>query len=92
MRFRKSSLMLKLIILIVAVYSTVTLVSLQSQIIEKENEAADLTLAINSTELENQRLEDEIANVDTEEGIMEIARNKLGLVRGGEIVFHDVGN
>ena len=45
MRFRKSSLMLKLIILIVAVYSTVTLVSLQSQISEKKAEAADLTLA-----------------------------------------------
>ena len=92
MRFRKSSLMLKLIILIVAVYSTVTLVSLQSQISEKKAEAADLTLAIGSTELENQRLEDEIANVDTEEGITEIARNKLGLVNEGEIVFYDVGN
>ena len=92
MRFRKSSLMLKLIILIVAVYSTVTLVSLQSQISEKKAEAADLTLAIGSTELENQRLEDEIANVDTEEGITEIARNKLGLVNEGEMVFYDVGN
>ena len=69
MRFRKSSLMLKLIILIVAV-----------------------TLAIGSTELENQRLEDEIANFDTEEGITEIARNKLGLVNEGEMVFYDVGN
>ena len=92
MRFRKSSLMLKLIILIVAVYSTVTLVSLQSQISEIKAEAADLTLAIGSTELENQRLEDEIANVDTEEGITEIARNKLGLVNEGEMVFYDVGN
>lgn len=92
MRFRKSSLMLKLIILIVAVYSTVTLVSLQSQNSEKKAEAADLTLAIGSTELENQRLEDEIANADTEEGITEIARNKLGLVNEGEMVFYDVGN
>ena len=92
MRFRKSSLMLKLIILIVAVYSTVTLVSLQSQISEKKAEAADLTLAIGSTELENQRLEDEITTVDTEEGITEIARNKLGLVNEGEMVFYDVGN
>ena len=92
MRFRKSSLMLKLIILIVAVYSTVTLVSLQSQISEEKAEAADLTLAIGSTELQNQRLEDEIANVDTEEGITEIARNKLGLVNEGEMVFYDVGN
>ncbi len=92
MRFRKSSLILKFIILIVAVYSTVTLVSLQSQISEKKAEAADLTLAIGATELENQRLEDEIANVDTEEGITEIARNKLGLVNEGEMVFYDVGN
>ena len=92
MRFRKSSLILKFIILIVAVYSTVTLVSLQSQISEKKAEAADLTLASGATELENQRLEDEIANVDTEEGITEIARNKLGLVNEGEMVFYDVGN
>ncbi len=91
MTVRKSSLILKLILLAVAVYATVTLANLQSQIRDKKAQAADLTVSISATELENQRLEDEIANVDTPEGITEIARNKLGLVTDGEIVFHDVG-
>ena len=40
MKFVKSSLLVKLVILILVVYATVTLVRLRSQINEKEAEAA----------------------------------------------------
>ena len=42
MKFVKSSLLVKLVILILVVYATVTLVRLRSQINEKEAEAAGL--------------------------------------------------
>ena len=44
MKFVKSSLLVKLVILILVVYATVTLVRLRSQINEKEAEAAGLTI------------------------------------------------
>ena len=91
MKFKKSSLWIKLVILVLVVYATVTLVSLQSQIANKREEIAELEKSIAAAEQEKLRLEDAIANMDTDEGVEEIARSKLGLVSPGEIIFQDVG-
>ncbi|MDD3164963.1 MAG: septum formation initiator family protein [Oscillospiraceae bacterium] len=58
---------------------------------EKKAEKESLSARLTTIELENERLQDEIANVSSPEGITEIARNKLGLVTDGEVVFYDVG-
>ena len=92
MKFVKSSLLVKLVILILVVYATITLVSLRSQISEQNAEAARLTSSIAAAEQENGRLEDAIANVDTDAGIEAIAREKLGMVSKDEIVFVDVSD
>ena len=92
MRFKRSSLVTKLLILVLVVYATVTLVSLQSQVAEKNAEAAKLESSIAATEQDNQRLQQAIDALGTDEGVEEVARRKLGLVSEGEIVFYDVGN
>ena len=92
MKFVKSSLLVKLIILIVVVYATVTLVSLRRQITEKQAEAAQLTSSITSAEQENSRLNDAIETIDTDAGVEAVAREKLGMVAEGEIVFEDVSD
>ena len=92
MKFVRSSLLVKLILLIVVVYATVTLVSLRKQITEKNSEAAALTGSITAVEQENGRLQEAIDNLDTDAGIEDAAREKLGMVSEGEIIFKDVGN
>ena len=92
MKFVKSSLLVKLIILIVVVYATVTLMSLRRQITAKQAEAAQLTSSITSAEQENSRLTDAIENIDTDAGVEAVAREKLGMVAEGEIVFEDVSD
>lgn len=92
MRFKRSSLVTKLLILVLMVYAIVTLVSLQNQVEEKNAEAAALESSIAATQQENQRLQQAIDALDTDEGVEEVARRKLGLVAEGEIVFYDVGN
>ena len=92
MKFVKSSLLVKLVILIVVVYATVTLMSLRRQITEKQAEAAQLTSSITSAEQENSRLNDAIENIDTDAGVEAVAREKLGMVGEGEIVFQDVSD
>lgn len=89
MKFKKSSLLVKLVILILLVYSTVTLVSLQNQLQDKKAEAAQLTAEAQQLQQDNLDLQERIDNLSTDEGIEEVARNKLGLVRDGEIVFYD---
>ena len=92
MKFVRSSLLVKLVILIVVVYAVVTLVSLRSQIADKTAEAAALTSSITAVEQKNGKLEEAIANADSDEGVTAIAREKLGMVSNGEIVFKDVGD
>ena len=92
MKFRKSSLLVKLVVLIIIVYSTVTLVSLNNQLQDKRAEAAVLTEEAQQLQQENIDLQERIDNLSTDEGIEEVARNKLGLVKDGEIVFYDNGD
>ena len=92
MKFVRSSLLVKLVLLIVVVYATVTLVSLRSQISAKNAEAASLTGSITAAEQENERLQDAIDNLDTDAGVEAVAREKLGMVSDNEVVFRDVRN
>lgn len=92
MKFVKSSLLVKLLILILVVYATITLVNLRAQISGKESEAAALTSSIAATEQENGRLQDAIDEMDTDAGVENVARDQLGMVGQDEIVFQDVSD
>ena len=91
MKFVKSSLLVKLILLILVVYATVTLVSLRQQINEKNEQETTLTGSIASTTQENNRIQDAIDALGTDEGVEAVARDKLGMVDEGDIIFYDVG-
>lgn len=92
MRFKRSSLLTKVLILVLVVYATVTLVSLQSQVTEKEAQIESLQQAITTAQQENLRLEQNINALGTDEGVEAVARQKLGLVAPDETIFYDVGN
>ena len=91
MKLVKSSLLVKLVILILVVYSTVTLVSLRKQITEKNEQEAILNSSIAATQQENNRIQDSIDALGTDAGVEAVARDKLGMVDEGDIVFYDVG-
>ena len=91
MKIRKASIITKLIVIILIGYAAVTLIGLNSRIqsaekakIELEKKAADLAER-------NAKLEHYILNSKDPETIKSVAREKLGLVMPGEIVFYDVG-
>ena len=90
MKFTKSSLLVKIVILVLVVYATVTLVRLRSQISEKNTEATELTSSIVSTQQENDRLQEEIDALSTDEGLEQVARDEMDMVGEGELVFEDV--
>ncbi len=92
MKFRRSSLLTKAIVILLFVAAAITLVTLQTQLTEKEAELAVLEQQAADISQDNQRLEDAIAAAGTDEGIMTIAREKLGMVEKNEIVFYDIGN
>ena len=91
MKLVKSSLRVKLVIQILVVYATVTLVSLRKQITEKNEQEAILNSSIAATQQENNRIQDPIDALGTDAGVEAVARDKLGMVDEGDIVFYDVG-
>ncbi len=91
MKFKKTSLWIKLLMLVLVVYAAITLVSLQPQIDAAQSQAALLAESKSALEQENQELRDDIANMDTDEGVEKIARSKLGMRYNGEIDFRDAG-
>ena len=91
MKLVKSSLLVKLVILILVVYATVTLVSLRKHITEKNEQEAILNSSIAATQQENNRIQDSIDALGTDAGVEAVARDKLGMVDEGDIVFYDVG-
>ena len=90
-KFRRSSLLTKVVVLLVVVSATVILVSQRSQI--RSNQAQCQELAGQAAELqqENQNLQTGIDGLDSDDSVKKIARDKLGLVGKGEIIFSDVG-
>lgn len=92
MRLRKSSLITKLILLAVMVYAIVTVVTLQTRINQLREAREALAQQVAAAEQDNRQMEEEIANLNTDEAIKAIARERLNLVEDGEMIFVDSGN
>ena len=92
MKLKKSTLLTKLIILILAVYATITLLSLQTRIQQVQEQTAALQSQVDAVTQDNSRLEAEIQRAGTEEALEEFARSRLGYVYDGEIIFQDIGD
>ena len=89
MRFKKTSLLTKLIILVVAVYALVTLVRLQDKITDANREVRQLEEQVLYAEQEYALVEQDLDELGSDKSGKKIARARLGMVEAGEIIFHD---
>ena len=92
MRIKKAGIITKLVILILMVYATVSLFSLQARIDEAEVEKTALIKDVQEKTAGNTALEYEIEHSTDPKTVEDIARNKLGLLLPGERVIYDVSN
>lgn len=91
MKFKRSPLLTKLLITLLAIAATVTLVVLQGQLSEKEQQLEELERQAAISREENQRLQDAIDAVGTDAGYADMARQD-GMASEGEIIFYDIGD
>ena len=89
MRFKKTSFLTKLLLLIVAGYAVYTLVRLQDRIQIARQTVSDLEAQVVDAEQDNAQLEQDLKDIDSDRSVKSIARNRLGMVEAGEIVFRD---
>lgn len=85
--YRRSSTLLKCVVLTAIILCTVCLMVLRSSILEEKAEAEDLRAQAAVLEQENQQLEVNIAELGTVESVKRIALELLGLVTPDTIIF-----
>ena len=89
MRFKKTSFLTKLLLLIVAGYAVFTLVRLQDRIQIARQTVSNLEAQVVYAEQDNAQLKQDLDDIDSDRSVKSIARNRLGMVEAGEIVFRD---
>ena len=87
----KMGAMTKIILLVLAVLLGWQLYGLQGQLAHAQEEQHQYAALVAEQEQENAALEADIAEGPTEEKLLEIARDELGLVKPGEYVFEPTG-
>lgn len=92
MKTTKASFVTKAVILILIVYLSITLLNVRSRIQTAAADYTDLQSQVVAQEAENAALEEHIENSDDPDTVLEIAKEKLGLVEDGEVVFYDTTN
>lgn len=90
MKRRKGSVVVKLLLAVIAVYTAVQLINLQLAIYNKKAEAAQLQQKIELQQQKNDSLQKQVDKQITEEQIKRIARDKLGLSQDGEQIFVNI--
>lgn len=79
-------------VLLFAVYTVYSLISLQTSIEAKEQEAAALLADIDSQKTYNTSVEDLLAAENDDSYVADIARDMLGYVMPGDKVFVDISS
>ncbi len=89
MRFGKATIQTKILIVILLVALIIAIVGIIGRVQATKAERDDLTDEVQKLTQSNAALSEEIENSDDEDRIAAVARDKLGLVTSGEIIFED---
>ncbi len=89
---KRAGLMTKLVVLAILIVVSISLLNLRSRLNSAEAARAQLQAQVDEQTQRNAALEDDIANSDDPEVILEVAKEKLGLVNNEEVIFYDTTN
>lgn len=91
MTFKRAGFLTKIVVLILLIYMAISLLDLRGKIQDVEDQRDVLARQVTDQRLENQRLEDAIANSSDPEMLEQVARER-GYVKQNETLFIDVAN
>lgn len=86
---KKTRWMAAIVLTVLTAYAILNLISVGEAVAEAIKVSEELRNEINIAEANGQRLKQMIAESDSDEAVERIARERLGLVKPGDIVFID---
>lgn len=92
MKMKKAGLLTKLVVLALLIATATTMLNLRAQLTEAAVQQQELTDRVDRQKQENDALTAAIEDSDDPQRVEAIAREKLGLVVPGEIIFYDAAH
>lgn len=92
MQFKRTSIWVKLAIVAICVFCIASLITIQTDINKKQAATDALRSKIVSENQTVLQLEEDLDQLGTPESARKLARERLGFVEDGEIVFYDSDN
>lgn len=91
MRFKRTGLITKIIVLALMVYMASALLNLHGQIQSVQDQRSLLSAQVDKQRMDNQQLSEAIENSDDPDMLESVARDK-GYVKPGETLYVDIAN
>lgn len=92
MKLKKTSLIIRIVIVVLVLYAGISLVNLKAQTIKAEKQRVELQEQVDNAVQENEELQYAIDHSTDPDVIEDVARNDIGLVKPGEKIFYDVSD
>lgn len=92
MKFKRAGMVTKIVVLILLIYIAITLLSVRSKIQAAAATYQTLQTQVDEQTAKNAALSADIANKDDPDTVLAIAKERMGLLQSGEIVFYDTTN
>ena len=91
MRFKRTGLITKIIVLALMVYMASAVLNLHGQIQSVQDQRSLLSAQVDKQRMDNQQLSEAIENSDDPDMLESVARDK-GYVKPGETLYVDIAN
>ena len=92
MKFKRASIITKIVVLILLIYIAITLLSVRSKIQAANAAYQALQAQVDEQAAANAALASDIANKDDPDTVLAIAKERMGLLESGEVIFYDTTN
>jgi cell division protein FtsL len=92
MKIKKTSLIIRIVIVALVLYAGISLVNLKAQTKKAEKQSGELQEQVDDAVQENEELQYAIDHSTDPDVIEDVARNDIGLVKPGEKIFYDVSD
>lgn len=92
MKLKRSSFLSKVVVLILLVFVAITLLNVQGEVKDARQQLETYQAAVDAQQQVNAALEENIANSSDPDTVLDVAKDKMGLLESGEVIFYDTTN
>ena len=89
---KRAGVLTKVVILAILIVVSIALLNLRSRLSAAEQTRSELQAQVDAQTQTNAALQEEIDNSDDSDTVLEVAKERLGLVNKDEVIFNDTTN